>query len=172
MFFKHFVIDLMRHSNIWSSQVVPTKLKMCFYIFTITNVWVFFRFELNFIARNNCRPSGRQKLLSACVSMWMESHKICKVWVFINQILSWCFHSCGLWLNKSNHRVKQAGISKSTNINQSISISGFYPIHMLIFIWGFFCFSIIHHNSIFMWEEFVIQLIEKSDICIVVYWNC
>ena len=25
-----------------------------------------------------CRPYGRQKLLSACVSIWAEVHKICK----------------------------------------------------------------------------------------------
>ena len=29
----------------------------------------------------NCRPYGRQKLLSACVSIWTESHKICQTWV-------------------------------------------------------------------------------------------
>ena len=29
------------------------------------------------------RPKGRQKLLSACISMWTESHKICKAWTLI-----------------------------------------------------------------------------------------
>ena len=29
----------------------------------------------------NCRAYGRQKLLSACVSIWTESHKICQAWV-------------------------------------------------------------------------------------------
>ena len=53
-----------------------------------------------FVSGNNCRPYGRQKLLSVCVSIWMEAHKICIAWVFINQILPRCFCSYVLWLNK------------------------------------------------------------------------
>ena len=34
-----------------------------------------------------------------------------------------CFRSYGLWLNKSNHRVKLVDISESININQSISMN-------------------------------------------------
>ena len=86
-------------------------------------------------------------MLSACVSIWTESHKICKAWVLINQILPRCFCSYGLWLNKSNHRVKQVDISESTDINQSISMNWFYPIEALIFI--NVGFPIIRHNSIF-----------------------
>ena len=48
----------------------------------------------------NCRPKGRQRLLSARVSMWTESHKIWKVWSLINHALSQCFLSYRLWLNK------------------------------------------------------------------------
>ena len=82
--------------------------------------------------------------------MWMESHKICKVWVLINQVLLWCFPSHWLWLNKSNHRVKQVDIIESTDINQSISMNRCYPIEALIFIREcFFFFPIIRHNSIF-----------------------
>ena len=87
-----------------------------------------------------CRPQGRQKLLSAYVSIWTESHKICKAWVLINQILPRCFCSYGLLLSKSNHRGKQVGICESTNINQSISMNRFYPIRALIFIWEFLVF--------------------------------
>ena len=87
---------------------------------------------------------------SACVSMWAESHKICKVWTLINQVLPWCFYSYVLWLNKSNHQVKQVNINKSNDINQSISVNQFYPIKALIFIREFFCFPIIHHNSVFL----------------------
>ena len=79
-------------------------------------------------------------LLSACVSMWTEPHKICKVWARINQVLSRCSCSFGLWLNKSNHRVKQVDINKSTIINQSISMNWFYPIEAFIFIQEFFIF--------------------------------
>ena len=79
-----------------------------------------------------CRRSkkliGRKRLLSACISIWMESHKICKIWVLTNQVLSQYFCSYELWLNKSNHRVKQVDISESTDINQSISMNRFYPI--------------------------------------------
>ena len=88
-------------------------------------------------------------MLSACVSMCTESHKICKVWALVYQVLPRCFLSYRLCLNKSIHRVKQVGISESTDINRSILINRFYPIEALIFIREFFCFPIIHHNSIF-----------------------
>ena len=91
---------------------------------------------------------GQQKLLSTCVSIWTEAHKICKAWVLINQILPRRFYYYRLWLNKSNHRIKQADISEPTDINQSISVNQFYPIEALIFIRDF-CFLIIYHNSIF-----------------------
>ena len=79
-------------------------------------------------------------VLSAYVSIWTESHKICKAWVLINQILPQCFCYYGLWLNKSNHQVKQVDISESTDINQSISMNRFYSIEALIFIQKFFVF--------------------------------
>ena len=107
-----------------------------------------------------------------CVCMWTESDKICKVWALINQVLPRYFLYYGLWLNKSNHRVKQVNISESTGFNQLISMSRFYPTETLIFIREFFCFPIIHHDFQPMWEEFVIQIIEKPDICIVASWNC
>ena len=74
---------------------------------------------------------GRQKLMGACVSIWTESHKICKVWVLVNQILPRI-------LNRSNNRVKQVDIREPTDINQSMSMNCFYPIEALIFIQGFF----------------------------------
>ena len=57
-----------------------------------------------------------------------------------NQILSRCFCCYGLWLNKSNRRVKQAGFSEPTDINQSISMNRFYPTEALNFIQYFFVF--------------------------------
>ena len=60
--------------------------------------------------------------MNVWISIWAESHKICKAWVLINQILSRRFGSYGLSLNKSNHRVKQVDISESTDINQSIEL--------------------------------------------------
>ena len=111
-----------------------------------------------------CRPLGRQKLLSACVSIWAEAHKICKAWVLINQILPWCFCSYGLWLNKSNHRVKQVDINEPTDINQSVSMNRFYPIEALIFIRESFVFSysIIIQYFQLMWKKLVIQISEKQ----------
>ena len=82
--------------------------------------------------------------------IWTKAHKIYKAWVFINQILPRCFCFYGLWLNKSNHWVRQLDISKPTDINQSMSTNRFYPIETLIFIQDFFCFPIIHHDSIFL----------------------
>ena len=70
-------------------------------------------------------------MLSACLSMWTESQKICKAWALIDDVLPRCFRSYGLWLNKSNHQVKQVDIIESTNINQSISINQFYPIEVV-----------------------------------------
>ena len=43
-------------------------------------------------------PPGRQRLLSVCVSMWLESQKISKAWALINQVPLLCFRSYGLWL--------------------------------------------------------------------------
>ena len=97
----------------------------------------------------NCRPHGRKKLLSACVSIWTETRKICKAWVLINQIQPRCFCSYGLWLNKSNHRVKQADISKPTDITKSISMNRILSNRSVDFHPGLFCFPIIHYNSIF-----------------------
>ena len=31
-----------------------------------------------YVKDSNCRPLGRQKLLSACISIWMKAHKISK----------------------------------------------------------------------------------------------
>ena len=87
----------------------------------------------------NCRRWRRQELLSACVSMWTESHKICRVWTFIKQVLPQYFRSYGLFLNKSNYQVKQNDISESTDFKQTISMNRFCPIEALIFIQYFFC---------------------------------
>ena len=70
----------------------------------------------------------RQGLLSACVSIYMQSQKFSKVRVLMKQVLSQFFHSYKLWLNKSNYRVKQVDISGSNDINHSISMNRFYPI--------------------------------------------
>ena len=61
--------------------------------------------------------------MSACVSMWTECHKISKVRVLINQVHRQCFRSYKLWLNKSNHRIKQVDISESIDVNQLILMS-------------------------------------------------
>ena len=79
--------------------------------------------------------------------MWTESHKICKVWAFINHVIPRCFRSYESWLNKSNHQVKQVDIRESIIINQSISMNLFHPIEALVFNREFLCFCIIHHNS-------------------------
>ena len=73
------------------------------------------------------------EILSSLHKYVTISDKICKVSTLTNLILTWCFHSHGLWLNKSNHPVKQVDISKLTDINILISINGFYPIQVLIF---------------------------------------
>ena len=49
--------------------------------------------------------------------MWTESHKIYKFWALINQVLRRYFCSCRLWLNKSNHQVKQVEASQSILTN-------------------------------------------------------
>ena len=66
--------------------------------------------------------------------------KSLQIWALINQVLSWCFRYYGLWLNKSNNRVKQVDFSESTDINQLISMNWFYPIEALTFIREFFVF--------------------------------
>ena len=126
-----------------STQVTNTEI----FVFIAVHVFkLLSRKVLSTNREDNYRPPGWQKLLSACVSMWTESHKICKVWAIINQDLSRYFHSYGLWLNKSNHHVQQVDISESTDFNQSILMNRFYPIEALILIREFFYFHIIHHN--------------------------
>ena len=58
-------------------------------------------------------------MLSACVSMWTESHKICKAWALINYVLPQYFRSYWLWLKKSNHRVKWVDISNQCQLEDS-----------------------------------------------------
>ena len=94
----------------------------CFYYLTKSRypyiIW--YLMDLQFIHSFYYHPSGRQKLLNACVSIWTKVHKFCKARVIINQILQRCFCSCGFYLNKSNHQVKQVDTSKQTDVNQSI----------------------------------------------------
>ena len=85
-------------------------------------------------------PPRKSAFVECVRNIWMQAHKICKAWVLINQILPRCFCSYGLWLNKSNHRVKQVDISEPTDINQSIFMNQFCPIEALIFIQSFFVF--------------------------------
>ena len=64
-----------------------------------------------------------------------------EAWVPINQILPRCFCSYRLWLNKTNHWVKQVDINEPTDINQSIPMNQFYPIEASIFIRDSFVFA-------------------------------
>ena len=75
---------------------------------------------------------GRQRPLSACVSVWTESHKVYKVWALINKVLTRCFHSYGIWL--TSQIIKLVEISDSVDINQSIWMNQFYPIEDSDFI--------------------------------------
>ena len=70
--------------------------------------------------------------LSACVVMWTESQKSCKVWALINQSLPRYFRSCGLWL--TSQIIKSIDISQSIDFKQSIWINQFYPIKAMNFI--------------------------------------
>ena len=77
-------------------------------------------------------------------------------------------------LNKLNHLVKHVDMGELTDINQAISMNQFYQIKALIFIREFFVFPqfIIIQYCQLMWKEFVIQISEKPDICVVASWNC
>ena len=75
------------------------------------------------------------RLLSVCLSMWTESHKICKVWTLSNQELLRCFRSYILWL--TSEIIKSLDISESIDINLSTSISQFNLIETSNFIWKF-----------------------------------
>ena len=88
------------------------------------------------------------------VSIWTESHKIWKVWALINQVLTRCFPSCGVWL--INEIIKPVGISESTDINQSIWMNQFYPIEA----WNFIIIQYFQHT----WEEFAIGS-KKHQVC-------
>ena len=99
---------------------------------------------------------GPQRLLSASMSIWAESHKIFKCLALINQVLPRCFRSYGLWV--ANQIIKWVYISKSIDINQSISVNfvqskrRFYPI---------FFFPIIHHNSKFSTHQKTVSYSNK-----------
>ena len=117
---------------------------------------------------------GWQRLLSACVSMWTESYRICKVWARINKTVPRCFPSYGLWL--TSQIIKSVNISKSIYINQSISINQFYSIKASNFILEFFLFfAIVHHNSVILIHVERVchsNISEKPDICTVASWSC
>ena len=83
-----------------------------------------------------CHPM--EEIVEWVRKLWTESHQICKVWALINQILTWCFRSYGLWLKIQI--IAQFNISKSIDINQSISIHQFYPIDASNFIRDYFVF--------------------------------
>ena len=88
-----------------------------------------------------------QRLLSARVSMWTESHKIYKAWVFINQVLTRCFLSNGVWL--ISQIIKSVWVSESVNINKSIWMDQFYPMETSNFI-------VVQYLQL-TWEEFAIR---------------
>ena len=90
---------------------------------------------------------GWQRLLSARVSMWTESHKIYKAWVFINQVLTRCFLSNGVWL--ISQIIKSVWVSESVNINKSIWMDQFYPMETSNFI-------VVQYLQL-TWEEFAIR---------------
>ena len=79
-------------------QLLPIKsiLENYWEVFWVKSFWVVS--EIQKATKRTMERSiieGQQKLLSTCVSIWAEAHKICKAWVFINQILRWCFWSYG-----------------------------------------------------------------------------
>ena len=67
-----------------------------------------------------------------------KSHKICKVWALVNQVLPWYFPSYGLWL--TIQIIQSVDISGSIEINQSILVNQFYLIKASSFIRYFFIF--------------------------------
>ena len=89
-------------NNLWHWSISEAW----FWYFTHAFIFLLFCRFIYLTLNINCHPSGRQRLLSACVSMWRESHKICKAGALVNHVLPQCFRSYGLLLNKSNHRVK------------------------------------------------------------------
>ena len=100
---------------------------------------------------------GRQRLLSACVRMWTESHKFCKVWAIINQFLIRFFlFFYGVWL--TSQFIKPVWICESVDINQSIWMNQFYAIEASNFI-------LIQYLQL-TWGEFVIRS-KKGEICAV-----
>ena len=92
---------------------------------------------------------GLSSLRVSCkraLSMWTESHKICKVRALINQVLLRCFLSYGVCL--TGQVIKSVDISESVDINQSVSVNQFYPMETLKFI-------TVQYFQL-TWEEFVI----------------
>ena len=59
----------------------------CYITFKMTCCNLFF-LQILLAGRLIAAYKRRQKLLSACISMWAESHKICKVWSHKKQILT------------------------------------------------------------------------------------
>ena len=70
-----------------------------------------------------------QRLLSAFVRMWTNSHKICKVWALINQVFTGCFPFYRVWL--TSQIIRSVWISKSVDINQLMWMNQFCPIEVL-----------------------------------------
>ena len=114
-----------------------------------------------------CHPM--EEIVEWVRKLWTESHQICKVWALINQILTWCFRSYGLWLKIQI--IAQFNISKSIDINQSISIHQFYPIDASNFIRDFL-FS--HNPTSFSTHVRWVCHSSKwqAGICAVTSWSC
>ena len=97
---------------------------------------------------NHCRQQGRQRLLNACVSMWTESHKICKTGTLINHALPvFLFLLIMIKQVKSSSQICQyqrVNQYQLIDINASILSNRSVDFNPIIFY-----FLIIHHYSIF-----------------------
>ena len=77
----------------------------------------------------------KKKILSACLSMWTESLKICTVWALINQVLPQCFRSYKLRLynsSSSTSRYQRVNQYKPIDISESILSNRSVDFHLRI----------------------------------------
>ena len=121
-------------------------------------MWNIFEHALRFFMATH---KGWQRFLSVRVSMWSESHKICKVWTHIIQVLTRYFPSYRVWL--ANPIIKSVWISESVDINQSIWMNQFCPIEASDLI--------VTQYLQLTWEVFVIRS-KKGEVCAVALESC
>ena len=123
----------------------------------------------------HCRPELAQRLLTLCVSIWTESHKIWNIWR--NLTKSAKFEPL---LTRSSHRVfllTVYGWVKSSiqpiSVSRSILISRHHSINFVqserrISSWHFLFFytPLLNSTHFFWltWEKVVIQRSEKPEI--------